>query len=84
MMADPHHCAARGTNRKLDEHNTLYGSLEVQRINKFLKGLAAGQNQTGARLDPVYHPDNSLYMIGEDACQPYKNCAHSTNLVFVK
>lgn len=84
LMADPHHCAARGKDRHPDQRNTLYGSVAVQGINDKLGKLAAAANQTGSRLDPVFHRHNSLYMIGEDACQPYTNSPHSTNMVFLK
>lgn len=84
LMADPDHCAARGTDRHRDQRNTLYGSLAVQDIDRKLGVQATKANQTGSRLNPVFYRHNSLYMIGEDACQPYNNCPHSTNMVFLK
>lgn len=81
---DPQFCANVGQDRHPELPNSMYGCEVATDIDTSLGGLALARGQTGARLHPVLHPDNSLYVVGEDAFQPFFNSSHSCNVVMMK
>lgn len=76
QFANPVHCQARGSDRHRDRPNTLYGSEVVKEMNEKVGGAERG--------DLIYQLENSLYVLGEDACQPFYNALRSVNLVFFR
>lgn len=63
----------------------MYGCKKVAAdIDTKLGHIALARGQSGAKLPPVLHPENTLCIIGEDVVQRYFNLQNSCNAVMMK